>query len=416
MRTSVALVGVALAACGRPTFLGARVGAHCTDYQACRVWARDQVTRTSPLLVYDDPAVHDYVAAVLARLIRANRLTVAPVVRMTATGTAWAAPSDAIHINHDLLAALDSEAALAAVLAHELAHVEARTGRWLEGRGDAEQLSWRRALESIADERAVGYVIAAGYEPGAMLDMLRAVARFNPRGDDEHPTLLQRLSRVALVIAGRSGGELARDRYRQHLDGIVIGGDPRVAAVIDDNAVSLAIGVTIDGQGKAYKATIEGSPRGDLLIGSLRDRRDHQVAGHLVVTGIARDPIERVDPSVVPATREALDEELAFATRQPTPGAHVVVVRGPRADIWLEITGQGAARRAATLVAGIRTPTQAERARVHVKRLRFRPAKIAGEAAAVVQQTCPAPSAATLDDPRRTVGVGELVKCVEPVP
>ena len=60
---------------------------------------------------------------------------------------------------------------LAAVIAHELAHVTARHGR-KTCNSDNEQLS----RELAADRRGVGYLKAAGYHPEAMAELLNLVS------------------------------------------------------------------------------------------------------------------------------------------------------------------------------------------------------------------------------------------------
>ena len=69
---------------------------------------------------------------------------------------------------------LASEAELAAVIAHELAHVEGRHGIVsLFGRPVDEGFANRRDAEAIADERAVWLLERAGYAPTAMGSALR---------------------------------------------------------------------------------------------------------------------------------------------------------------------------------------------------------------------------------------------------
>lgn len=170
---------------------------------------------TARLGVYEDPALERYVRRVGARVAAASgrddvdwtfRVLDEPGVQ------AWAAPGGFVYVTRGLLAVLDSEAELAAVLAHEVAHVAA---------GHTEELMHRlpeptvhevdlatlfqlhRDDEAQADQLGVRYAAAAGYDGRALQRALRAIhragraARTPPSWLDRHPPLATRLALAA---------------------------------------------------------------------------------------------------------------------------------------------------------------------------------------------------------------------------
>lgn len=198
---------------------------------------------------YADPALAAYVGRVGRRI---TKVAAAP-------GVAWrfritddpevdarALPGGRIVISRAALACLGSEAELAAVLAHEVAHVTLRhasLGRFtLPKRSSPESSELEDLLdadqERQADALAVRYLGRAGYQPravGRALDALRrsvvleCTEQTGARDcatlhdeSDPHPPWPTRLARVALV-ADDTGGEEGRARYLQRIDGLVFG-------------------------------------------------------------------------------------------------------------------------------------------------------------------------------------------------
>lgn len=127
-----------------------------------------------------------------------------------------------VYLTTGALARLGSEAELAALLAHEVAHVALDHGDdFFEKDHDAllsDAGAIRRALahqrddEAQADERAVSLLIAAGYDPAAMISMLRRLDCERDETDPldrEHESLARRLARIARAIDGRTGARQA---------------------------------------------------------------------------------------------------------------------------------------------------------------------------------------------------------------
>lgn len=131
-----------------------------------------------------------------------------------------------VYVTTGALARLGSEAELAALLAHEVAHVSLDHGDGLLEIDDdlvlsdpgavRRRLAHARDDEIEADERAVALLVAAGYDPAAMLAMLRRVDcapdPIDPL-DRSHDPLPRRLARIARAIDGRTGGERGESRY-----------------------------------------------------------------------------------------------------------------------------------------------------------------------------------------------------------
>ncbi|MFD1036334.1 M48 family metalloprotease [Sphingomonas hankookensis] len=189
---------------------------------------------------------------------------------------AFAIPGGYVYVTRQLLALMNSEAELAAVLGHEVGHVAARhsnsrntrstigtlgatllgavTGSDLVGRlaGAGSQLytlSYSRNQEYQADQFGVRYATAAGYAPSGMADALiqlneaQALAgQTSGRGGNSVPTWMSthpngaervRRARQLAQQAGGSTTQPAQDTtYLRMLDGLRYDDDP-AQGVID---------------------------------------------------------------------------------------------------------------------------------------------------------------------------------------
>jgi hypothetical protein len=298
-RTSLAALALALAACApRGTFLGAKLPDACRGKsvsidgpaERCAGWISDRVMVVGADDRYGDEVLQTYVQGVANRLADANHLD-RPIVTVVDEGTsaAVARPGNYVYVWRELLPAFDTEAELAAVLAHEMAHQAAgHTADMLDAYaatvdGDL-QTQRSRDDEAIADELAVTYLAAAGYAPDAVRTALLALDRAtiawlaawhgkstpagpaaastdaapdtvssaaalattlpeppeppivderhaHPRALDPddlyHPVMAERIARVSRVIDGRTAGELGGERFRERLVGLIVGDDVR---------------------------------------------------------------------------------------------------------------------------------------------------------------------------------------------
>ena len=168
---------------------------------------------------------------------------------------AYAAPGGYIFVTRGTLAILQSEAQLAGILAHEVAHVDARHVMNELRRGDALQVAQEEAdltgplLDRIAgagssllftglgredefeaDALGLVYAAGAGYRANALLSFLEQMDQVEGDPDEEgrfrslratHPPAGERLEAMRISLESFSGGgeggaELA-DRYRERV-------------------------------------------------------------------------------------------------------------------------------------------------------------------------------------------------------
>ena len=250
---------VAVAACGGgPRYLGAPLPDACAgnNAEACAGWLAERDLDAGGLDVYPDAALHRYVQGIADRLARGTRLAHPPRVVISDHDGTYAAFGDRIVIGRMAIEKLGSEAELAAIVAHELVHVEGRhaTVSLFGPEADARWLVTRRDAEAIADERAVTLLERAGYAPAAMSRALEA--ELDPEddpdddpednSDDEHPPRAERLAHVAQLADGRIDGFDGRAELLAHIDQMILGRDTRLGVRVGDAWVIAALGVALE--------------------------------------------------------------------------------------------------------------------------------------------------------------------------
>lgn len=231
---------------------------------------------------YADPRLQAYVDRVgqnLARLSHRGGLPWTFTVVDSPEINAFALPGGYVYITRGLMAYLDNEAELAAVVGHEIGHVTARHGAQratrqqdaglgvlaatvlgavLESQGvggaasAAGQMSqgvaagwlasYSREQELQADQLGAEYLMRNRYDPDNMVavigalkdqerfaaDVARAEGRAPPAGANwlsSHPSNDQRLADIRRFAAGYQGdyGDDGRTRYLQAIDGMSFG-------------------------------------------------------------------------------------------------------------------------------------------------------------------------------------------------
>ncbi|MCE1235353.1 MAG: M48 family metalloprotease [Hyphomicrobiales bacterium] len=221
--------------------------------------------------VYDDPAAAQAVARAVGRLVAASddpsqsyRITIlnSPAIN------AFALPNGNLYVTRGLLALADDTSEVAAVIAHEMAHVTARHAVARQRRAEAasevnrvvanvmqDQDAQRLALASTqlslarfsqvqeleADAIGIRTLARAGFDPFASSRFLSSMARFadyrsqrggasrNPDFLSSHPSTPERIAfavRSAREIGAPGIGEQEKDQYLLGLDGMVFGDDP----------------------------------------------------------------------------------------------------------------------------------------------------------------------------------------------
>ncbi len=220
--------------------------------------------------LYPDTALQRYVQELGSRMAalseRPNlpwtfRVLDDPVVN------AFALPGGFIYVTRGILAHLDSEAELVAVLGHEIGHVTARhsVSRMstqqlaqlglaigtvirpeLAGYADLASaglgmlfLKYGRDDEREADDLGFRYLRRVGYDPREMpgvFEMLAAVSEASgggrvPEWLSTHPDPENRRQRIEQLLAGMtedlSGARVERESYIRRLNGLVFGDNPR---------------------------------------------------------------------------------------------------------------------------------------------------------------------------------------------
>jgi predicted Zn-dependent protease len=218
---------------------------------------------------YEDARLQAYVDSIGQAVARASHL---PNLKWTftvlddPTVNAFAMPGGYIYVTRGILAHLNSEAQLAGVLGHEVAHVTARhsaqrlTQQQLAGLGlgiasilsptvreysDAAQtalgllmLKYGRDDENQADQLGVDYATAAGWDPREIPATYETLGRVSAKAGQRLPTFLsthpdpgdrqQRTTSLAsAAAAGKSGLQVRGRAYVERMDGVVFGQDPR---------------------------------------------------------------------------------------------------------------------------------------------------------------------------------------------
>ena len=156
--------------------------------------------------IIDDPVIAEYVNRVGQNLVRNSDAKVPFTIKVIDTEdvNAFALPGGFFFVNSGLILKADSEAELAGVMSHEIAHVAARHGTRQATRGQVMQLAtiplifmggwtgygiqqaasvlipigflqFSKAFESEADMLGLQYMYKTGYDPEAFVDFFEKI-------------------------------------------------------------------------------------------------------------------------------------------------------------------------------------------------------------------------------------------------
>jgi beta-barrel assembly-enhancing protease len=156
--------------------------------------------------IIDDPVISEYVNRVGQNLVRNSDAKVPFTIKVIDTEdvNAFALPGGFFFVNSGLILKADSEAELAGVMSHEIAHVAARHGTRQATRGQVAQLAtiplifmggwagygirqaasvlvpigflqFSKAFESEADMLGLQYMYKTGYDPEAFVDFFEKI-------------------------------------------------------------------------------------------------------------------------------------------------------------------------------------------------------------------------------------------------
>ena len=409
-----ALIVLAIGACSRPQYLGAEMPSQCRkgDLDGCLGWMVERDLVAAELGVYDQPALRDYVQGIADRLAASSLLAKPPRVLIGERDGTYATVGARIVVARPTLERLSTEAELAGVIAHEMAHLEGRhTVASLFGPSpDDDWREMRRDAEAVADERAVHLLERAGYAPTAMARALRSVLVAE---DDEHPTSDERIARVEAIAVGRGGFE-GRAELLAGLDGMIVGRDPRLGHRVGKAWIIAALGIAIPLEDDdvirddedvlvvrrdqaTFTAYVIGAPWARELVADLEEREvATSVHGRVSAGTVARHA--QHDDTPLGKLRRAIRVTLP----QPPIGSRVAILERPCGALILELGGH----RVSDLAVRAATPEElaaAVPARVAIER-----APRSGQLAGL--GVCPR---RFLDDPARRVDAGDLVRCAD---
>ena len=197
---------------------------------------------------------------------------------------------------------------------------------------DHNETRYARDDEIQADEVAVLLLARAGYDPRAVDRMLRALAVTMPHdGEDpthHHPRWIERIARVQAAAAALPVGETGAQRFLDKMSELVVGDDPRIAALVDGAAVFVHSQIAID-LPPHDKVAIHGL---DVVV---------------ELDGTSGFGLRVLDPRMA----HALAERLA---RKPDPT--FVIIERPRLSLAISAVGDDAALIAKRLRDSIRAP------------------------------------------------------------
>lgn len=206
-----------------------------------------------------DPALNDYVSEVTQRLAAESDRPNLPyeiVVLNNDVPNAWALPGGKMAINRGLLTELENEAQLSAVLGHEIVHAAAghsaaqqarsallQAGMMVAGvaatQSDSDyaglavgavgvgaqawQANYSREHELEADRHGIEYMVEAGYDPQAAVELQETFVRLSEGRQSNwleglfasHPPSQQRVEANRELAAQYSSGERKRAEFEQ---------------------------------------------------------------------------------------------------------------------------------------------------------------------------------------------------------
>ncbi len=253
-------------------------------------------------IVYDNPELQAYVSRVgeeLARNSHRNNLVYRFTVLDSKDVNAFALPGGYIYITRGLMAYLNSEAELAAVIGHEIGHVTARhsvrqysaaqmTGigtalasifipgmnqvgsQVLQVMGSALLRGYGREHELEADQLGAEYVARTNYDSDSMLDVIQVLKdqetfesqRAEAEGREpriyhglfsthpDHDTRLQEIVASASKYQSQTVSRKGEEEYLDQVDGLIFGDSPQQGITRGNNFYheSLGVGITFPKQ------------------------------------------------------------------------------------------------------------------------------------------------------------------------
>jgi len=264
------LAGLALAGCAINPATGKRQFVLISEAQEIELGRQSDRDIVAQFGDYEDAALQDRVSELGHRLAAGSeraRLDWTFRVLDDPLVNAFALPGGYVYVTRGILAHFNSEAELVSVLGHEIGHVTARHSVSQISKAQLAQLGlgagamivpesmqgliglfeagtgllflkFGREDERQADELGLRYLVAAGYDPHAMVEVFEMLGRVSgdpadraPSWASTHPHPADREERINRAIATLgpdvSNGTIGATAYLDLIDGIVFGQDPR---------------------------------------------------------------------------------------------------------------------------------------------------------------------------------------------
>jgi predicted Zn-dependent protease len=284
--------------------------------------------------VYDDPELQRYVSDIgykLAKLSHRPNLPWQFAVVDHPAVNAFALPGGFIYITRGILPYLEDEAELAGVLGHEIAHVTARHSaqqatRAMLGQGAMIGLSifvpatqpfgdvgsaglgvlfmkFGRDDEREADRVGIDYAAKGGWDPTGVPGLLQTLARMDelsergvPNWLSTHPEPAARVTEAAPIaakFASPAAAERNRDGFLQHIDGIVVGDNPKDGVVRGNRFLHPELRFAFefpegwDVQNSQSQVAAKDADQPHYMLFQLVDRPQGQTAGEIAARAMA---------------------------------------------------------------------------------------------------------------------------------
>lgn len=191
--------------------------------------------------IYDDKRATAYLQGVMDRLYPEFKGKIKVHLYDSTQLNAFALPNGSVYFNIGLLARVENEAQLAAVLGHEAAHfIERHSFRERVSAKNASAFAvsgipfsslaaissvsgFSRDLEREADQRGYERLVKAGYNPNdaykvfqRLADEVKALGTKEPYFFSSHPKLVERIETFKeLAARHKGGGRLGAEEYNQ---------------------------------------------------------------------------------------------------------------------------------------------------------------------------------------------------------
>jgi len=229
--------------------------------------------------IYEDPKLTAYLNDIFQRLGRVShrpQLTYHFKIVDASVVNAFALPGGYVYFSRGILAALNSEAELAAVMGHEIGHIAARHSAQQYSKAQLAQvglgvgailtesmpilsslaqlgvgmlfLRFSRDNERQADDLGVEYSSKVGYDARQMARFFETLERMNPGSDrsglpgwfSTHPNPEDRVQVIRVRAKewqeklGLKDPKVDKESYLREIDGLVFGDDPRQGYVAEN--------------------------------------------------------------------------------------------------------------------------------------------------------------------------------------